>query len=199
MATVEQERQQRRNERKRLKRCPGCGVPKPSNNNVYCAECRANRLHWDDLPVAPRFPGRLPVAPLHARVENWLKTNMEYGAFDQPAIERSIASLGLGIRRFNEWQAGRASTVSVGLADRVLTALSLDWLDVWTREEHPRFAACLDAIDALGEAPADGFCPECSEPVASVNGTCPWHPVPVVVESYLGSEDASDERRKEAS
>ena len=62
----------------------------------------------------------------------------------------------------------------------------------------------LDAFDAANELPdgrldwqarADGFCPECCEPVVSVNGTCPWHPVPVVVESYLGCEDASELRR----
>ena len=105
-------------------------------------------------------------------------------------MEEAVGAIGINVRRWHEWRTGDALMVGVGLADRVLTAIGLDWLDVWTREEHPRFAACLDAIDALGEAPADGFCPVCCEPVASVNGTCPWHPVPVVVEPYLGSEAA---------
>ena len=56
----------------------------------------------------------------------------------------------------------------------------------------------LDAYDAANELPdgrlawqvADAHCPVCNEPVATLNGTCPWHPVPVVVEPYLESEAA---------
>ena len=187
MATIEQYR--RKKERLKAGACPGCGQAKPANH-FYCHDCMEDRGDWHGMEVAPRFPRRLPVAPLCAAVREWLKTNMAYDGFGNPLIESSIAPLGLIVRRYNEWSTGRAYWVGVELADRVLTGLGLDWLDVWTREEHPRFAACLDAIDALGEAPADGFCPECCEPVATLNGTCPWHPVPVVVEPYLESEAA---------
>lgn len=54
-------------------------------------------------------------------------------------------------RCYYEWRSGRAQTVSIEVADRVITALGLDWTDVWPRDEFPDFAARLDAIDAAGE------------------------------------------------
>jgi hypothetical protein len=196
MATVEEYHNTRRRERRHMPLCP-CGNTK-SPSYVHCVECRAKRSHWGELPIRPEFPRRLPAAPLCVRVDDWLRFNMRHNEIGKALLEESLVHLGLGVRRYHEWCNGDALMVSVEVADRVLTALGLDWLDVWTREEHPRFAACLDAIDALGEAPADGFCPACNEPVASVNGTCPWHPVPVVVESYVGSEDVTELRRKDS-
>ena len=188
MATVEQARQQRRNDRRNLPLCP-CGNTK-SPSYVHCTACRAKRSHWHEIPIRPRFPHSLPVAPLVARVEEWLRFNTPRDVWGNVQMEEAVGAIGINVRRWHEWRTGDALMVGVALADRVLTAIGLDWLDVWTREEHPRFAACLDAIDALGEAPADGWCPVCAEPVASVNGTCPWHPEPVVVEPYLESEAA---------
>jgi uncharacterized Zn finger protein (UPF0148 family) len=166
-----------------------CGQPK-TPDYIRCIDCRRRTLEEQarDKPKLStreraKFPRRLPVGPLAAKLTRFVALHAERDQQDNLMVERVLEELGVCARRFYEWREGRSLQVSFPVADRVLTAAGWDWGDVWTRETAPALFDALDAIDALGEAEADGFCPVCSEWVATINQRCPWHERPVPVES----------------
>ena len=165
-----------------------CGQPK-SRDYVHCTDCRKRTLEVQMREQSTRstwqrakFPNRLPVAPLAVKLTRFVDLHAEYDEHDNRMSEPVLKQLGICSRRYYEWRQGRSLQVTFPLADRILTAAGWDWAEVWSRETAPALFDALDAIDELGEAEADGFCPECSEWVASINGTCPWHAKPVRVE-----------------
>ena len=102
----------------------------------------------------PRFPATLPVGPLVAVIARHLERHAPpLTARGNAAREECLRSIRVTPRRYYDWREGRSLTVSIEHADRVITALGLDWMDVWPRDEYPEFAARLDAIDAA--RPAD--------------------------------------------
>lgn len=96
-----------------------------------------------------RFPATLPVAPLAATVARHIeRVAPAIGGGGCAWRDSCLMDIGVHPRRYYEWTRGRSLTVHIELADRVLTALGLDWVEVWPRDEFPEFAARLDAIDA---------------------------------------------------
>lgn len=171
-----------------VKRCKSCGGAK-SAADIYCSDCKRERAARFQLTREPRsawertkLPQRLPVEPLYLRVRAFIDKHAELNEQNIQLITPMAEMLGLGERRYSDWKRGVSLYVSLAVADRILTAAGWDWDDVWTRETAPELFDALDAIDALGEAEADGFCEVCMEWVATVNGCCPWHekPVPAV-------------------
>lgn len=97
----------------------------------------------------PRFPASLPVGPLVAVIARHLERHAPAPtAHGSVAREECLRSIRVTPRRYYDWREGRSLSVSIERADRVITALGLDWMDVWPRDEYPDFAARLDAIDA---------------------------------------------------
>ena len=177
-------------DRRRAPRCD-CGGRKASGES-YCPKCKRARKAQFGPPPRPlrmvaQFPNRLPLDPLATRVQAFVDKHAEPNADGRLMTERVLAYLGLDTRRYNEWVNRRGATVSLELADRVLTRAGWDWGDVWDRESCPQLMDALEFIDSYDEAEADGFCPQCCEWVVSVQGRwCPWHPNPVVVSDGLG-------------
>ena len=176
-----------------------CGNPKP-RDYIHCVDCRRAKLEAQMRDQSRRstwerakFPARLPVAPLSVKLMRFVELHAEYNEHDVRMIEPILKRLGIDSRRYFEWREGRSLRITFRLADRVLTAAGWDWEDVWSRETCPELFDALDAIEALGEAEADGFCEVCSEWVATINGCCPWHdrPIPASASEPFEGPDGS--------
>lgn len=192
--------QARQLERRLAKQRPNCECGKRKHrDDRYCESCKreryvarmreqAQRSAWQ----RSRLPSRLPVAPLMERVVAYVERHAERNECGQLLAEPVLLRLGISVRRYYEWRNGRTLHLQFDIADKVLTAAGWDWLDVWDRDSCPELVEALEMIDRLGEAEADGFCPECSEWVASINSTCPWHERPVRVELGLAGGSRLD-------
>jgi hypothetical protein len=142
-----------RYQRKRPGPCPGCGNHKPAGY-VYCTSCRIARHGATTQPIAPRFPRRLPVAPLVEVIQRYVDKHLDYNDHGTPMLEECLGTIGVSSRRYYEWVRRRALWIGFDVADRILGELGLDFRDVWDRERHPEFNASLDLIEAGQEVEA---------------------------------------------
>lgn len=74
--------------------------------------------------------GHLPVAPLIAAIESYLKRTV----LDMDGIGlRPHEHVGLDERTFSEWRSGKRKSAQLDLVDRALTAMGLHWWDVYEK------------------------------------------------------------------
>jgi hypothetical protein len=90
-------------------------------------------------------PPELPSGPLADRVQAVIEARENGGDPHRITVtkEELCGTIGISSRSLERWLGGARTMVQFEVADRVLTALELNWWDVWEPAEYPEVAAAL--------------------------------------------------------
>lgn len=124
----------------------------------YAARLEANRMDYrlrreragyHVPPVKESSPSlrepSLPAAPLATALVSYLRRNAPLNPeTGEPLANPVLEGMGIEPRTFYAWRVGERASVRFAVVDRALTAMGLNWWDVWDPAEHPEVARQLE-------------------------------------------------------
>jgi hypothetical protein len=90
--------------------------------------------------VKGRYRDDLPAAPLAAALSAYLSRNAPMEHAGKAVTRHVLLSIGIQQRSYYAWCVGKRTSVRFVVADRALTAMDLNWWDVWDPVEYPEVA-----------------------------------------------------------